>query len=116
MCSQKQTVNGLAEIQFKESTVGIHKYRLASTSSDERPLSSAMSEKFQEFIEVPQQFVRDGRQACLNIFHVVFYKHYLFAVHHALHQAHRKRSAPEMLNYCHVLIYYQQNSFKFARL
>jgi hypothetical protein len=25
-----------------------------------------MSEKLQEFIEVPQQFVRDGRQVCLN--------------------------------------------------
>jgi len=44
-----------------------------------------MSEKFQEFIEVPQQFIRDGRQACLNIFYVVFYEHYLFAVHDSLH-------------------------------
>jgi hypothetical protein len=70
------------------------KYRLASTLTlNPATLSSTMSEKLQEFIEVPQQFVRDGRQACLNIFHVAFYENYLFAVHDPLHQANRKRSA-----------------------
>jgi hypothetical protein len=74
-----------------------------------------MSEKLQEFIEVPQQFVRDGRQVRLIIFHVVLSEHSLFAVHYTLHQANRKRCAASVRRELPVLIYYQQNSFRFAR-
>lgn len=49
---------------------------------------TTMSDKFREFIEIPQQFVRDGNQVCFFLSLVYF--HCILSVHpivpHTLHE------------------------------
>ena len=55
-----------------------------------------MSDKIREFIEVPQQFIRDGNQVLPNPFRYLIFAH-SYSVPHTLHKTFTKGFAPASL-------------------
>jgi len=41
-----------------------------------------MSDKFREYLDVPQQFIREGNQVSLDAIGMSYFAHAFFEVHH----------------------------------
>ena len=72
-----------------------------------------MSDKIREFIEVPQQFIRDGNQVLLSFMSLYPFTHSL-SVPYTLHKTLSEGLAPTSL-YRRVTKGSLQNSYRFAR-